>query len=272
MLTGFASRLRLPCHSIARSSLLSLYKPQESALPDALPAGCRSSHLLAALSRLLVVSLLLLGLGFCLPRAAYANPTVTQGNSATFPATGTDTPQSSWGHRAGEQHGCHFSAATNGWSVAFNTSTNRFTVGAPASAMIAANYEVRTYSSAGPKSAFFDVTAAVPPQLSTLVPCAHKRCQRQHRDGNRDAHRQRAQQRHLGDAHQHRCFRYGAGDGHGTLSGQSSATPPVVSTQGVTTTKTVTISAAYNSVTRSADAHYVAPGPLSPPCRSRPQA
>ena len=257
MLTGFASRLRLPCHSIARSSLLSLYKPQESALPDALPAGCRSSHLLAALSRLLVVSLLLLGLGFCLPRAAYANPTVMQGNVATFPATGTDTPQSMWDIvRAGSTVAT--SSAANGWTVSFNTGNNNFTVGAPSNATIATNYEVRTYSSAGVKSAFFDVIAGTPPALSALSLSPTSVV-----SGNKST----------GTVTLTSSAPAGgisvsltSNDASATVpssvtvpSGQSSATF-AVNTQGVTTTKTVTISANYNSVTKSAPLT-IAPGP-----------
>ena len=47
----------------------------------------------------------------------------------------------------------------NGWSVTYNSGTQQFTVGAPASAAVAAGYAVRDYFGMGVASATFDVVA-----------------------------------------------------------------------------------------------------------------
>ena len=95
------------------------------------------------------------------PQSALANPTVTQGSSATFAATGTDNPSGYWDIIRGTNTIASYSAA-NGWTVSFNSGTGQFTIGAPASATVATGYEVRYY---GAHSALFDVVAPGPPQL-----------------------------------------------------------------------------------------------------------
>ena len=98
----------------------------------------RSSAPLRALVLLLAFSLLLIAGAY----RFFANPQVPQGGSASFSATGTEAPASgTWDVLNPSGTPVANSGAANGWSVSLSGAT--FTVGAPATASVAANYKVR---------------------------------------------------------------------------------------------------------------------------------
>lgn len=105
---------------------------------------------------------------FAAPQAAHANPTVTQGSSATFARSGTSSPASFPWDIVLSGSAVASASATNGWSVSYNSSAQQFTVGAPISATVATGYEVRYYAAMGGASAIFDVVAATL-QVSSLT-------------------------------------------------------------------------------------------------------
>ena len=105
---------------------------------------------------------------FVAPQAAHANPTVTQGSSATFARSGTSSPASFPWDIVLSGSAVASASATNGWSVSYNSSAQQFTVGAPISATVATGYEVRYYAAMGGASAIFDVVAATL-QVSSLT-------------------------------------------------------------------------------------------------------
>ncbi len=88
---------------------------------------------------------------------AQANPTVPAGGSATFARTGTASPSAYWDIvRSGSTVASINSP--NGWSASYDNSLQQFTVGAPATAAVAAGYMVRYYYGST-ASAAFDVVA-----------------------------------------------------------------------------------------------------------------
>ena len=108
------------------------------------------------------IALLLLLLGSLLAptvAAAQANPTVQAGGSATFARTGTAAPSAYPWDIVLNGSAVASAGSPSGWSVSYNSSTQQFTVGAPASATVAAGYTVRGTFGMGSSSATFDVVA-----------------------------------------------------------------------------------------------------------------
>ena len=100
--------------------------------------------------RLLLVCLTCAILMLSAGHTVLANPTVPQGGSATFPKVGTDGPASGLTWDIVLQGATiATSSVPNGWTATYNTTTSQFTVGAPARATVAVNYEVRSSTSAG---------------------------------------------------------------------------------------------------------------------------
>jgi hypothetical protein len=98
---------------------------------------------------------------------AQANPTVPQGGSATFAKTGTTPPSIfPWDIVLGGSMVAS-SSSPGGWTVSYSTSAQQFTVGAPSSATVATGYQVRDYYGMGTASATFDVVAGTL-QLSSV--------------------------------------------------------------------------------------------------------
>ena len=103
-------------------------------LPD--PSVSHPDHAPARQSRLAFV--LLLCLWLVLPSAAHANPTVPAGSSATFAKSGTSAPGVMPWDIVLAGSAVASASSPNGWSVSYNSSTQQFTVGAPAAATITA--------------------------------------------------------------------------------------------------------------------------------------
>ncbi len=90
------------------------------------------------------------------------NPKVPQGGSNSFAKVGTDAVVSgaTWEVYLGSTRQGN-TTTPNGWSVSYSATTTQFTVGAPLSAAITTNYEVRYNTGSGYVSAMFDVVVGI---------------------------------------------------------------------------------------------------------------